>query len=142
MSFQKLALIALLLAATLAAAQTVDCDSGQSLNRTLAKMNKNIPTTVVVRGTCTEYVHIDGFDGLTVKGVQGATLRQPNTDPKGSSYIFVVSIRASRSVTISGFSIHTRASALGGIGIAEGSTNVQLRNLTMDGSWGVKYRQA
>ena len=140
---QKFALIAILLATTWAAAQTVDCDAGQSLNRTLAKMSKSTPSTVVVKGTCTEYVQIDGFDGLTLKGVQGATLRQPNTDPKGGNGgIYVVSILASRSVTISGFAIHSRAGASAAIGVGEGSVNVQLRNLTVDSGQGILIYQA
>jgi len=53
---------------------TVDCDAGQSLNRTLAKLDKFTPATVTVKGTCTEYVLLDGFSDLTINGVQGATL--------------------------------------------------------------------
>ena len=79
---------------------TVDCDAGQSLNRTLAKLDKFIPATITVRGTCTEYVLLDGFNDLTINGVQGATLQQPGTNPQNNSY--VLSIRASRSITVSG----------------------------------------
>src|SRR5258705_13942010 len=43
----------------------VNCDQGQSLNRTLARMNKATPATVLVKGTCIEYVRVSGFDGLT-----------------------------------------------------------------------------
>jgi hypothetical protein len=46
----------------------VNCDQGQSLNRTLARMNKATQVTVLVKGTCTEYVRINGLDGLTLKG--------------------------------------------------------------------------
>ena len=44
---------------------TVNCNHGQSLNSTLSRLIKQIPTTVIVKGTCTEYVTIDGFEGLT-----------------------------------------------------------------------------
>jgi len=42
--------------AAAAVTTTVDCDAGQSLNRTLAKMDKFTPATVTVKGTCTEYM--------------------------------------------------------------------------------------
>jgi hypothetical protein len=47
---------------------TVNCNDGHSLNRTLSQLNKQMPTTVIVQGTCTEYVTIDGFEGLALKG--------------------------------------------------------------------------
>src|SRR5215470_3392705 len=40
----------------------VNCDKGQSLNRTLPNLNRKMPTTILVQGTCTEYVRIDGFE--------------------------------------------------------------------------------
>src|SRR5262245_4643145 len=82
---------------------TVDCNAGQSLNSTLAKMAKFTPATVTVRGTCTEFVLVEGFDGLTLNGVQGATLQQPATNPQSNPY--VLSIRASRSVTVTGLAV-------------------------------------
>jgi hypothetical protein len=39
---------------------TVDCDAGQSLNSTLAKMAKFTPATITVKGTCTEFVLVPG----------------------------------------------------------------------------------
>ncbi len=84
---------------------TVDCNAGQSLNRTLAKLDKFTPATVTVKGTCTEYVLIDGFNDLTINGVQGATLQQPGTNPQNNSY--VLSIKASRSITLSGLAVHS-----------------------------------
>jgi hypothetical protein len=42
-------------------------------------------------------------------------------------------IEASRSITIDGFAIHSRASALDDVGIGRNSVDVQLRNLTVDG---------
>ena len=112
----------------------VNCDQGQSLNRTLARMNKAAPATVLVKGTCTEHVRISGFDGLTLKGSQGATLVQPSADPGNGLEFHELFIEASRSITIDGFAIRSRASALGGIGIGRNSLDVRLRNLTVDGA--------
>jgi parallel beta helix pectate lyase-like protein len=111
----------------------VNCDQGQSLNSTLSRLNKQSPPTVLVNGTCTEYVQINGFEGLTLKGLPGATLQQPSTDPGNGLVIHVLLILASRSITIDGFAIHSRASALGDIGIGRNSVDIQLRNLTVDG---------
>ena len=111
----------------------VNCDQGQSLNNTLSRLNKRSPLTILVNGTCTEYVQIVGFDGLTLNGLPGATLQRPSTDPTNGLVIHVLLIEASRSITIDGFAIHSRASGLGDIGIGRNSINVQLRNLTVDG---------
>lgn len=113
----------------------VDCNQGQSLNGTLARINKNAPpATVMVNGTCTEYVLIKGFTGLTLKGLPGATLQQPSVDPTDGLGILVLSITASQSVTVDGFAIHSRSSALAGVGIRGNSQDVRLRNLTVDGA--------
>jgi len=114
----------------------VNCDQGQSLNSTLSRLNKHYPATVLVKGTCTEFVRINGFEGLTLKGLPGATLQQPSTDPGNGLIIQVLLIEASRSITIDGFAIHSRASAFWDIGIGRNSIDVQLRNLTVDGSSG------
>jgi len=111
----------------------VNCDQGQSLNSTLSRLNKHSPATVLVKGTCTEFVQVKGFEGLTLKGLPGATLQQPSTDPSNGLPIQVLLIEASRSITIDGFAIHSRASAAWDIGIGRGSSDVQLRNLTVDG---------
>src|SRR5262250_60726 len=60
----------------------VNCDKGQSLNSTLSRLNRKMPTTILVQGTCTEYVRIDGFENLTLKGQPGAALQQPATNPQ------------------------------------------------------------
>ena len=112
----------------------VNCDEGQSLNRTLAKMSKTAPATVVVKGTCTEYVKVNGFNGLTLKGSAGATLVQPSVDPGDGLAIHVLFIQASRSVTVDGLAIHSGPSALSGIGLGRNSLDVRLRNLTIDGA--------
>jgi hypothetical protein len=80
-------LVLLVLSASMTMAQTsttsipvtVDCSNGQSLNRTLAKLNTTLPTTVFVKGTCNEYVQVFGFNNLTLKGLSGAALAQPTT---------------------------------------------------------------
>jgi hypothetical protein len=59
---------------------TVDCNKGQSLNQALAKLDKHTSATVSVKGTCTEYVLVDGFENLKLPGLQGATLQQQITD--------------------------------------------------------------
>src|ERR1700736_6726925 len=91
--------------ATATSAVTVNCDAGQSLSQALANLDKLTPATVTVKGTCTEYVLIDGFNNLTLNAVQGATLQQPSTNPENNQY--VLSIRASRSVTVSGLAVHS-----------------------------------
>ncbi|HYK38147.1 hypothetical protein, partial [Alloacidobacterium sp.] len=113
----------------------------QSLNRTLAKMEKFIPATVTFTGTCTEYVLVDGFTGLTLKGVNGATIQQPATQPP-TSPSFVLSVKASRSITFSGFAVHSQPTVTSSIGIGGGSTDVLLSDITADGSWGVWVYEA
>src|SRR5215475_12555429 len=107
---------------------TVNCTNGQSLNSTLSKLNKLIPITVLVQGTCTEYITINGFNGLTLKGLSGAALQQPSTNPGNGLAIHVLSIQASRTITIDGLTIQSKPSALGGIAIGRNSIDVQLRN--------------
>lgn len=131
-----LALCAFLVAPVFAqdnSAITVNCAVGQSLNGTLSRLPKSLPFTVFVKGICTEYVIINGFEGLTLKGAPGATLQQPVTTPSNGLGVWVLSIGASQSVTVDGLTIHSSASALGAIGIGQNSTDVRLRNLTIDG---------
>jgi hypothetical protein len=121
--------------ATAASAVTVDCDAGQSLSKSLATLNKLTPATVTVKGTCTEYVLIDGFNNLTLNAVQGATLQHPSTNPQGNQY--VLSIRASRSLTVSGLAVHSLPSIFSAIGVGGGSNDILLQSVSTDGSWGV-----
>lgn len=111
----------------------VNCAIGQSLNQTLSKIRNLKSVTVVVTGTCTEYVTVDGFDGLTLKGAPGAALQQPATTPSNVPGPWVLSIGASHSVTVDGLNIHSGTTALAGIGIGQNSTDIRLRNLTVDG---------
>jgi len=114
---------------------TVNCNNGQSLSRTLSKLDKQIPNTVIVEGTCTEFVTIDGFNGLTLKGQSGGAIQQPATTPPPNSY--VLSITGSQGVTISGLAVHSLSSAFSGIGIGKGSSQILVQNVNVDGSWGV-----
>lgn len=115
---------------------TVNCNNGQSLNNTLSRLIKQIPITVIVQGTCTEYVTVNDFDGLTLKGAPGAALQQPATNPLSNSY--VLSITGSHGITVSGLAVHSLPSIFSGIGIGGGSSQILLQNLNVDGSWGVE----
>jgi len=110
---------------------TVHCDHGQSLNGTLSKLNKDLPTTILVQGTCTEYVTIDGFENLTITGQSGAAIQQPVTNPKN---IPLISITASQEVTVSGLAVHSPSTSGFGIG---SSRQILLQNLNIDGPAGV-----
>ena len=125
--------------------RTVNCDEGQSLTLALATLIKFLPATVTVKGTCTEYVLVNGFNDLTLTGAPGATLQQPSTNPP-SNPIFVLSIKASRSVTVTGLAVRSLPSPanalLSSIGIGGGSNQVRLQDVTTDGSWGIFVYEA
>jgi len=91
---------------------TVNCNNGQSLNRTLSQLNKQMPTTLIVQGTCTEFVKVDGFEGLTLKGQSGAAIQQPATNPQNNSYL--LSITGSRGITVAGLDVHSLPSIFSG----------------------------
>ena len=114
---------------------SVDCNNGQSLSGTLAKLTKQIPTTVLVQGTCTEFVTVDGFEGLTLKGQSGAVLQQPATNPLSNSY--VLSITGSRGINVLDLAVQSLPSIFSGIGIGKGSNEVLVQNVTVTGSWGI-----
>ena len=129
----------LLFSATLAFAdqtRTADCSVGQSLAFTLATLNKLQPATVTVKGTCTEYVLVQGFSNLILTAAPGAALQQPNTPPPPNPS-FVLSIKDSRNVTITGLAVRSLPSVLSSIGIGGGSSQVRLQNVTTDGSGGI-----
>ena len=118
---------------TLAVADdTVDCSKGQSLNQALAQLDKHQPATVSVKGTCTEYVQVTGFDGLLLKGQPGAKLQQPTTSP-GNLLSAVLYIQSSRSVTVDGLTIQAPSTDVPAIGIGQGSRDIRLRNLNVIG---------
>jgi hypothetical protein len=91
-----------------------------------------VPNTVMVQGTCTEYVTIAGFENLTVKSSSGATLVQPSTVPS-NLFITLLRINSSRSVTIDGLNFSSDASKPPAVGIGAGSSDVRLRNLNIVG---------
>jgi hypothetical protein len=138
------ALVTLLLAATWTMASTgqlvVDCGAGQSLNAALAKLDRSMPATVTVKGTCTEFVQVDGFSDLTLSGAPGATLQQPASNPQSNAY--VLSIHGSHSIVVSGLAVNSLSTIFSGIGIGGGSNDVRLENVTTDGSWGVVVYEA
>jgi hypothetical protein len=120
-------------AAASAAPLVVDCDRGDSLSRTLERLSRLsplLPFTVSVKGTCAEYVQVHGFDGLTLKGLPGATLAQPSADPDPVVQ-GVLTIAASRSVTVDGFSVHSDGA--NAVAVRGGSSDVRLRNISADG---------
>lgn len=130
-------LLLLVLSGSVAVAQTplsitVDCSSGQSLNRALAKLDKHVSVTVSVNGTCTEYVQVTGFDNLTVKGLPGAMLMQPSTGA-GNLFNSLLLIEASRSVTVNGLDVQADTATVAAIGIGHGSSDIRLRNLNVTG---------
>src|SRR5579863_2153963 len=128
-----LALMVLAFAANSWAAQvTVDCAAGQSLNSALSKLDKHTPVTVSVNGSCSEYVHVTGFQGLTLKGMPGAALLQPTTSP-GNLLNSVLLIESSSSVTVSGLNVQAATSLNSAIGIGHGSSDVRLRNVKIQG---------
>jgi len=119
----------------------VDCGQGQSLNRTLSNMQKFEPATVKFKGTCTEFVVIDGFENLTLTALPGASIQQPTTNTPIGAF-FVLRVTASRRVTLSGFTVQSLPSAFSAIGIERGSTDVLLEDIRTDGSWGIVIDQA
>ena len=114
----------------------VNCTKGQTLSGTLSKLNKELAATILLEGTCTEFVTIDGFENLTIKGQLGAAIQQPATAVPPAPN-FVLSITGSRAVNISGVAIHSLPSVSSGIGVGKGSNQILLQNINLDGSWGV-----
>jgi len=114
---------------------TVDCSKGQSLNKTLANLNRQAAYTVSVNGTCTEFVHVMGFHNLLLKALPGATLVQPSTGG-GSLFNATLYIESSQSVQVEGFTLDGSAGTLASIGIVHGSTDIRLRSLDIHGGGG------
>jgi hypothetical protein len=119
-----------------AAQITVNCDRGQSLNRTIAALPQGTANTVTVEGACTEYVKIRGIDNLTVRSTTGARVIQPPVD-LGRACLAqgAVMIDASRSITIDGLRIQasTTDGCSAGVFVRGGSADVRLRNATIEG---------
>jgi hypothetical protein len=111
---------------------SVNCSAGESLNRMLSNLDNKRPYTISVKGTCTEYVHVTGFENLTLVALPGAKLVQPATGP-GNVSNDVLFIESSRSVTVQGFSIQADTTTVSAVGIGHGSTDIRLRQLTVSG---------
>ena len=112
---------------------TVDCSKGQSLNQTLAKLDRQTPYSVSVNGTCSEFVQVIGFHNLMLKGLHGATLVQPSTGWETSAYATLF-IGSSQSVQVEGFSVQgSGAPWFFNIGITHGSSDIRLRSLNIQG---------
>ncbi len=132
---RTIASILLVLAAGVAAADVgVNCDRGQSLNQVLSFLPKNLPITLAVTGTCTEYVNISGFEGLTLRSTSGAVLRQPAEVP--GLLTGALTISASRGVTVDGLTIETTASdgSVPGVWVHDGTTHLRLRRMSVAGT--------
>jgi hypothetical protein len=114
---------------------TVDCNKGQSLNKTLANLNRQAAYTVSVNGTCTEFVQVVGFHNLLLKALPGATLVQPSTGG-GNLFNSTLLIESSQSVQVEGFAVDGSAGTLTNIGIGHGSTDIRLRSLDIYGGDG------
>jgi hypothetical protein len=133
-------LVLFVLAASLAQGQaaaqpfpvSVNCGTGQSLNGTLSRLDPKTSYTISVKGTCAEYVHVIGFQNLTLKGLPGAKLVQPATSP-GNIGNNVLYIEASQSVTVQGLNIQADTTTVSAVSIGHGSTDIRLRNLTVTG---------
>ena len=114
---------------------TVDCSKGQSLNQTLAKLNRQTPYTVSVNGTCTEFVQVMGFHNLVLKALPGATLVQPSTGG-GNLFNSTLYIQSSQSVQVEGFAVQGNSGTFADIAIGHGSTDIRLRSLNISGGSG------
>jgi hypothetical protein len=111
---------------------SVNCSQGQSLNRTLSNLDHQLPYSVSVTGTCTEYVQVVGFQNLTLKGTSGAALVEPSIAP-ANLFTAVLLIESSQSVTVDGFNIQAETTVITGIGVDHGSSDIRLRDLTLQG---------
>jgi hypothetical protein len=111
---------------------SVNCSQGQSLNQTLSKLDTYQSYSVSVTGTCTEYIQVTGFQNLTLKGISGAALVQPST-PLVDLFTAVLMIQGSQNVIVDGFNIQAETTGPPGIGIDHGSSDIRLRNLTIEG---------
>jgi hypothetical protein len=109
----------------------VKCGAGASLNDALLRLGNKSGQTVVVAGTCREYVTVRGLDGLTIRGLPGATLEQPaQATPIG--VFAVLTVEATRSVTLRALTIRATR-AISGLVLRGASTNTQVSNVVIDG---------
>ena len=111
---------------------TVDCSKGQSLNKTLANLNRQAAYTVSVNGTCTEFVQVSGFHNLVLKALPGATLVQPSTGG-GNLGNATLYIESSQSVQVEGFAVQGNTGTFANIAVGHGSSDIRLRSLDIQG---------
>jgi hypothetical protein len=78
----------------------VDCSSGQTIGRALARLDPGRPSVLRVSGTCREAVEVRGFDDLRIVAAPGAALESV---PGDSAY--PLAVYASRSVSIEGLTV-------------------------------------
>lgn len=97
------------IATTLPTTETreVDCDTGGSINDTLAELSKAGPNVVTVTGSCQENVLVVGYDDLTLQAGTGGATILPSALPGYVEPEVPVGIEvvASRRVVVQGFSI-------------------------------------
>jgi len=118
---------------TPSASVAVNCNNGQSLNRVLTRLDKHAAATVLVSGTCAEFVQVMGFENLTLRGLRGASITEPSAGGSNSSGN-VLFIGSSRSVTVSGFNIQAAGTnTVSTVGVGHGSSDVRLLNLHVQG---------
>jgi hypothetical protein len=93
----------------LAADISVDCSNPRGRVKTitaaLARLDKTAENTIHVSGACNEWVHIWGFENLTLLGNSGASINAPTTPPADGYYI-VFNPLDSGSVIVKGFTIN------------------------------------
>ncbi len=106
--------LVILIAPTFATAQgltlRVNCDMGQSVQRALDRLNLfNVPTTIVVTGTCNEEIVIKGDDSTLQGGIY------IGSDPSRST----ITVRSARRVLITGATV---SGAFNGVGVIQGGS--------------------
>ena len=134
----RLLLIGCVLTAHVATAKPKDpkpvnvaCDRAETIAEVLATLDKQGPNALLISGTCREYVHIEGFEHLTVEGLPGAALEQPATAPP-PNVDSLLTVSASTDVTISGLTIRPGTMHTG-LFIRAQSSDVRARSLIIDG---------
>ena len=115
----------------------VRCDAGETIGRTLSRLEKWRPHSLNVSGTCHENLSIAGFDDLTIVGKTGAALVPvpPATAP-------AIDVSASRLVSIEGLTIRAGDDPWRAALTLAACQDCRLRNVTVDGGvgfWAVSW---
>jgi hypothetical protein len=77
------------------------------------------------------------IQGDLTRGTATPTPRALFQSANPQSNPYVLSIKASRNITVSGLAVHSLPAIFSSIGIGGGSNGIILQNVTTDGSWGV-----